>query len=198
LRQVDSGQNTDRTDRKSQIENERAANRRVIARSVRDPYIRRHSVTHLRAVLKRLSSTRKSCKYPPYGPCGRCGRYSVGSCVSWMALGGLGPTEMVQAFKTASTRIEVRPTAPLEEDRGHNSCYPSPSWFLSAAEGRELRRKETQPCSTPLVDPLPYFIQSSCAFFTCLPRCLRRRPKRRCSRRTGFRGPWGLTMRSSL
>jgi hypothetical protein len=39
--------NTDRTDCKSRIENERAANRRVVARSVCGRYIRRRSVTFI-------------------------------------------------------------------------------------------------------------------------------------------------------
>ncbi len=40
---------------------------------------------------------------------------------------------MTRALETASTRIEGRPTGSLVADRGMNSCYPSPSWFLSAA-----------------------------------------------------------------
>jgi hypothetical protein len=37
---------------------------------------------------------------------------------------GSEPTEMAQAFKTAPTRIESRPTGPLVADRGANSCLP--------------------------------------------------------------------------
>jgi hypothetical protein len=36
-------------------------------------------------------------------------------------LGDVGPIEMAQAFNTACTRIEARPTGPLAADRGMNS-----------------------------------------------------------------------------
>jgi hypothetical protein len=72
------------------------------------------------------------------------------------------------SYPTASTSRTCNHTLTLSlvpvREEPDNSRKPPP-------------RKKT----TPLVDPLPYFIQSSCGFFTCLPRCLRRRPKRRCS-----------------
>jgi hypothetical protein len=42
------------------------------------------------------------------------------------ALADVGPDRVLQAFKTACTRISVRQTRPLVADRGRNSCYPSP------------------------------------------------------------------------
>jgi hypothetical protein len=51
------------------------------------------------------------------------------------ALGDLGPNEMVQAFKTASTHIESRPIGPLREARGRNSRLPPRCRRLRAGRG---------------------------------------------------------------
>jgi hypothetical protein len=39
---------------------------------------------------------------------------------------------MGEAFKTASTHILPRPTGLSKTTGGRISCYPSPSWLLSA------------------------------------------------------------------
>src|SRR5215211_1535623 len=64
-------------------------------------------------------------------------------CSDELALKGQRVDEMGEAFTTACTRIEARPTGPLVADRGANSCLPSPSWFLSAApKGRSCGGKK--------------------------------------------------------
>jgi len=50
---------------------------------------------------------------------------------------------MGEPFKTASTRIEVRPTGISKTTGGRTSCLPLPQLdFFRRAQGRGLRRKE--------------------------------------------------------
>jgi hypothetical protein len=47
---------------------------------------------------------------------------------------------MGEAFTTAYTRIEARPTGPLVAGRGSNSCYPSPAPSGSVSRAPTVRR----------------------------------------------------------
>ena len=45
---------------------------------------------------------------------------------------------MVEAFKTASTRIEARPTGLSKTTGGRTSCYPSPAGFSPPCPRKEV------------------------------------------------------------
>jgi hypothetical protein len=58
--------------------------------------------------------------------------------VEEQALGGVGPNGMLQGFKIACTRIGARPTGLWQQTEDRTSCYPYPSWFISAAPKGEV------------------------------------------------------------